>query len=146
MSVKADELIRKPFQPQDLIARVKNLLHAKSADPSAGANAAGEPAAAPRTPPPALNSLFYTGPSPAAPPGHSSPRATAPLAAQAPVRPATPTSAPRAAVPAGADVQKLRNEIHRLELLVKKLQAELEAKNQYCTALEAHITTLQDSD
>src|SRR5580704_12054008 len=26
-AVKADELIRKPFQPQDLIARVKNLLH-----------------------------------------------------------------------------------------------------------------------
>src|ERR1700675_2146373 len=30
-AVKADELIRKPFQPQDLIARVKNLLHPKSA-------------------------------------------------------------------------------------------------------------------
>src|SRR6202050_5878373 len=27
MAVKADELIRKPFQPQDLIVRVKNLLH-----------------------------------------------------------------------------------------------------------------------
>ena len=26
-AVKADELIRKPFQPQDLIVRVKNLLH-----------------------------------------------------------------------------------------------------------------------
>src|ERR1019366_5934792 len=32
MTVKADELIRKPFQPQDLIARVKNLLYPKRAD------------------------------------------------------------------------------------------------------------------
>ena len=35
MAVKADELIRKPFQPQDLIARVKNLLHLSPAGPSA---------------------------------------------------------------------------------------------------------------
>src|ERR1700691_1878410 len=30
MQVKADELIRKPFQPQDLIARVKSLLNPAS--------------------------------------------------------------------------------------------------------------------
>ncbi len=30
-AVKADELIRKPFQPQDLIARVRHLLHDKGA-------------------------------------------------------------------------------------------------------------------
>src|ERR1700675_2307036 len=35
MQVKADELVRKPFQPQDLIARVKSLLN------PAGANARG---------------------------------------------------------------------------------------------------------
>ena len=35
MAVKADELIRKPFQPQDLIARVKNLLNPRSAGVSA---------------------------------------------------------------------------------------------------------------
>ena len=29
MAVKADELVRKPFQPQDLIQRVKNLLYPK---------------------------------------------------------------------------------------------------------------------
>src|SRR6202034_1624818 len=33
-AVKADELIRKPFQPQDLIVRVKNLLHPKTANSS----------------------------------------------------------------------------------------------------------------
>ena len=30
MTVKADELIRKPFQPQDLIARVKGLIGVKA--------------------------------------------------------------------------------------------------------------------
>jgi CheY-like chemotaxis protein len=42
-AVKADELLRKPFQPQDLIARVKHLLKANSAPvptPAAAANAA----------------------------------------------------------------------------------------------------------
>jgi hypothetical protein len=41
--VKADELLRKPFQPQDLIARVKNLLKMNGAPvptPAAAANAA----------------------------------------------------------------------------------------------------------
>jgi CheY-like chemotaxis protein len=35
VSVKADELIRKPFQPQELIGRVKSLLTPKSAAPAA---------------------------------------------------------------------------------------------------------------
>jgi predicted RNase H-like nuclease (RuvC/YqgF family) len=45
-----------------------------------------------------------------------------------------------------AEVQKLRNEVRRLELLVKKLQGELEAQRQYCTALEAHVKSVQDSE
>ena len=49
-SVKADELIRKPFQPQDLIARVKQLLAPKAAaaplpPPSVPANGAARPGA-----------------------------------------------------------------------------------------------------
>ncbi len=36
-------------------------------------------------------------------------------------------ASPKPAAPAAADIQRLRNEILRLELLVKKLQAELEA-------------------
>ena len=31
------------------------------------------------------------------------------------------------------------------ELLVKKLQAELEAQKQYCSALEAHFKTMQET-
>ena len=147
MSVKADDLIRKPFQPQDLIGRVKNLLHPKSADPSVAENSAGDPApAAPRTPPPTLNSLFYTGPSAAAAPGSVAPRPSAPPAARTPARPGPPASVPRAAAPATADAHKLRNDMLRLELLVKRLQAELEAKTQYCAALEAHIKSLQESE
>ena len=51
----------------------------------------------------------------------------------------------RAPASPAADSQKLRNEILRLELLVKKLQAELEAQKQYCNALEAHFKTLQET-
>src|SRR6266404_2753031 len=50
VTVKADELIRKPFQPQELISRVKALLEPKGA---ARATKAEHPAAST-----ALNSLF----------------------------------------------------------------------------------------
>ncbi len=40
----------------------------------------------------------------------------------------------------------MRLEIMRLENLVKKLQAELEAEREYSRALEAHIKTLQESE
>jgi len=145
MSVKADELIRKPFQPQDLINRVKNLLYPKAAEATAQEPAAATDSmpAPPHSSPAALNNLFYTGPAPAAP-GNAAPRAAAPPAARPVARPSAP--APRPAAPASADVHKLRNEILRLEMLVKRLQAELEAKSQYCTALEAHIKNQQDSE
>lgn len=51
-SVKADELIRKPFQPQDLITRVRHLLK--------GALAAAAPAAAPQDAAAALSSIFQS--------------------------------------------------------------------------------------
>ena len=161
MAVRADELIRKPFQPQDLIARVKNLLNPKSAGNS-GSDASGDDSAeASRASSQALSGMFSAGPaaaapaSPVAPPSFAAPRAaSAPVAAVAPKpivpvpaapRPAPPSSAPVAA-PASADVQKLRNEIRRLEFFVKKLQAELEAEHKYCEALEAHFKTLQESE
>src|SRR5690242_15684183 len=52
-SVKADELIRKPFQPQDLITRVKHLL---KPEPTAAAPQAQGNAAA------ALSSIFSATP------------------------------------------------------------------------------------
>ena len=59
VAVKADELIRKPFQPQELIGRVKSLLEPKRAT---DAPPVERPAA-----PNALNSLFAPPSPPVAP-------------------------------------------------------------------------------
>src|SRR6476646_2874050 len=59
VSVGADELIRKPFQPQELIARVKSFLEPKFEQPAAPA------AATPRSSSSAsLSSLFAPPPAP----------------------------------------------------------------------------------
>jgi hypothetical protein len=55
-AVKADELIRKPFQPQDLINRVRHLLHSKN-------EAAPAAAPAPSATMAALSNIFQTVPS-----------------------------------------------------------------------------------
>jgi len=156
-SVKADELIRKPFQPQDLITRVRHLLKSNAAPavpvppPMAAATAVA-----------ALSSIFQQPAKsrPAAP----VPGAAASMPAAAPVTApiAVPVAAPRAAAPmpeppprpgspapsaaGSADVQKLRFEVMRLESLVKKLQSDLSAERDYSRALEEHVKTLQEND
>lgn len=145
MAVKADELIRKPFQPQELIARVKNLLNPKMGGFPVPAPVENAPSPASA----ALNQLF------------AAPRVTAPNTATAgPLssRPAVPANGPFAAspvqpaavqsrpAPSSAEVLKLRNEVRRLELLVKKLQAELEASRQYCSALESQFETADKTE
>jgi CheY-like chemotaxis protein len=141
-AVRADELIRKPFQPQDLITRVKNLLHPKSVIVSSSEESNDANLHASRV----LNNLFSTTPAPYG--VTTSPRVDAPVAAPAPRPnpPAAPAFAPpqRPASNPTAEIQKLRNEIRRLELFVKKLEAELQAERQYCAALEAHSKTLQE--
>jgi CheY-like chemotaxis protein len=153
MAVKADELIRKPFQPQDLIVRVKNLLHPKAPGETPSQHSAsdlGQEFSRPM--PQSLNSLFgATAPTPAprvdAPVAALQSRPSATAAAMLPPPVAAPVQrvpvAPAAAAP---ELQKMRNEIRRLEMLVKKLQADLEAQHQYCAALEAHCKTMQDSE
>ena len=151
VSVKADELIRKPFQPQELIGRVKSLLEPKSATP-APATDRSEPSAA-------LSNLFSPPPAPAAPrqvapPPPSTPESAWPRAlaeAFVPRQPSQPQheqqqSAPASVRPAptAADVQKLRVEIAHLDLLVKKLQTELQIERQYNQALETQIRTLTE--
>ena len=156
VSVKADELIRKPFQPQELIARVKSLL-----DPRGGASSPAVERSGPST---ALSSLF----APASAPAPMTPRNVAPVpppapatvesawpralaAAFTPRQPApaqadAPTSVAPAARPAptASDLQKLRIEIAHLDLLVKKLQTELQIERQYNQALETQIRSLTD--
>jgi CheY-like chemotaxis protein len=185
IAVKADELIRKPFQPQELIGRVRALLQSKanSASPaeprgeqplnaiftpahhsyatpqqSAAQNqAASPPPAATRPQPEPQPSQI----APMAVPGEFAwPRALAEAMGKQPeAKSAVPQhppssasvgssdapSAPRSGAANQSDVQRLRNEIMRLELLVRKLQTELTIEKQYCSALELHIRTLQES-
>ncbi len=151
ISVRADELIRKPFQPQELISRVKSLLHPKAA-------ALAEPQTQPATASP-LSGVFGT---PTAPPPAPTPAPTAPNESVWPralveallprpsappvpsaAAPAVPSARP-AVSPSSAEVQRLKGEILRLELLVKKLQTELALERQYCEALELQIRALQE--
>jgi CheY-like chemotaxis protein len=158
VAVQADELVRKPFQPQELLTRVKNLI-------GHGAPALQQPAERPAAAaPPALSSLFNAPPAPRAVPLPAAVPA-APHAAEVraadgawpralaeafvpqgnPAAPQQTAAVPPApARPAGnaSDVQKLRVEISRLELLVKKLQTELQIERQYNQALELHVRTL----
>jgi twitching motility two-component system response regulator PilH len=157
VAVQADELVRKPFQPQELIGRVKNLLGTSNPPQQSKAN---HPPAVP-----SLSSLFAAQPS--APP--ASPRLVPPLAQiptpQSADEPQSDTVWPRAlaeaflpssqqvaATPANrpsasnAEPNKLRAEIARLDLLVKKLQTELQIERQYNQALELHVRSLIQID
>jgi len=153
VSVKADELIRKPFQPQELIGRVKSLLEPKSATPGPVAE---------RSPPSnALSNLFLPPPVPVAlrpvappPPAAATPESAWPRAlaeAFTPRQPLQPPQDPQQSnassirpAPTASDVQKLRVEISHLDLLVKKLQTELQIERQYNQALETQIRTLTE--
>jgi CheY-like chemotaxis protein len=148
VSVKADELIRKPFQPQELINRVKGLLEPKSAPPAPAADRGASANALSNLfapPPPAPRTI--APPAPAAEPAwpRALAEAFAPRAsAQAPADAQPPAAAPTRPGPSASDLQKLRVEISRLELLVKKLQTELQIERQYNQALEAQIRTLTE--
>jgi len=172
VSVGADELIRKPFQPQDLIARVKGFLEPKSEQPAAPA------IPAPRASSTSLSSLFAPPPAPTpipVPVAHSESRAESawpraltdaftpqphalpqvPPASQYPQHASQNSHAPShnfsVATPnrpqaSATDIQKLKTEISRLELLIKKLQTELQIERQYNQALELHVKSLTSLD
>jgi CheY-like chemotaxis protein len=141
--VKADELLRKPFHPQDLVTRVKKLLHR---DVSAERSTAAE-----NLPVNPLSQLFgFPVPTSVAPPTPLSVPTPPQRVVTPSASPATTQPAPRAASPASAsspsansaEVAKLRSEIQHLGSLVKKLQAQLEVEREYCAALESQLRTL----
>jgi twitching motility two-component system response regulator PilH len=155
VAVKADELIRKPFQPQELIGRVKSLLAPKltSELPPADRPAVSS----------ILNNLFAPAPVPAPlraasgpppsteqrPPESIWPRALAEAFLPRPPAGSFPGQDPSSSgagslrrSPSASDLQKLRAEIARLDLLIKKLQTELQIERQYNQALELQIQAL----
>jgi CheY-like chemotaxis protein len=171
VAVKADELIRKPFQPQELIARVKSLLGPKIIAPPvverrvgasslSGLFAPAPPAPpAPQPLPPLPPAAIPAQPVYAMPPSSPemkpddsvwpralaeafSPRPTPPAAPALPAPPSPTFRAPGAS----PDTVKLRTEIARLELLIKKLQTELQIERQYNQALEQHVHNLTTTE
>src|ERR1700730_10442028 len=167
VAVKADELIRKPFQPQELIARVKSLLGPKIIAPPVVERRVGAsslsglfaPASpAPQRPPPLPPATIPAQPVYAMPPSPPEmkpddsawPRALAEAFSPKPAPPAPPAAAPPSpvfrATGASPDIVKLRTEIARLELLIKKLQTELQIERQYNQALEQHVHNLTSTE
>src|SRR5216684_2496034 len=152
IAVKADELIRKPFQPQELIGRVKSLLGPKVIAPPAaerhiGASSLSGLFAPPPPPPPPA--AIPAPPVYAMPPSAPEMRPTESIWPRALAEAFTPRPAPPApasptfrATGASPDIVKLRTEIARLELLIKKLQTELQIERQYNQALEQHVHNL----
>ena len=163
VAVQADDLVRKPFQPQELIGRVKHLLAPMT--PSAAAPSADHVVAlpvlsslfAPPSPPAARTAPMVAGPAIVPPPAETRPgepawpRAAAEgfmgqsPAATAPQVP-SPTAPPAARVGALSVELKLRAEIAHLEMLIKKLQTELQIERQYNQALELHVRTLTHTE
>lgn len=142
--VKADELIRKPFHPQDLVARVKKLLN--RTEPAQAPVPTEAPAGSPL-------SKFFEGapeilskPAPQPAPVFAAPQPPTPRPAM-PAPPA-PASASAMHAPAGnsQELQKMRLEVKRLESLVKKLQADLASEREYCASLESQLQTLSTAE
>jgi CheY-like chemotaxis protein len=161
IAVKADELIRKPFQPQELIGRVKTLLGPKVAAPApaperhVGASSLQSLFAPPAPPPqavpapPPVQALPPAMPPAAptmAPPENAWPRALADAFTPRPPAPAAPPAQGFRVPAASPDIMKLKTEIARLELLVKKLQTELQIERQYNQALEQHVHNLTTTE
>jgi CheY-like chemotaxis protein len=145
--VKADELIRKPFQPQDLIARVRHLLNPRApiVPPVAAITASAALSSIFSTP---VTETLATPKAAVLSAGNGNPpAATAPRSAATAAKLVVPaTNGGNGGNGGSLEVQKLKVEVLRLEGLVRKLQSELEAEREYARALEEHVKTLQEAE
>jgi CheY-like chemotaxis protein len=177
VAVKADELIRKPFQPQELIGRVRTLLAPKQPGGTQATRERGNsnalqnlfapaPPAASVPAPPALNSPASQTDEPAWPralaeaftpllqpfsanggqqgQNQKAPQssATQPIGAQQLPSSVPQTNQQPSGAPSSRELVMLRGEVARLELLIKKVQTELQLEREYNQALEKQIHTL----
>lgn len=145
----ASELLRKPFQPGDLVARLRYLL-ASSPGAARDLEAAGPQEPTPTTAPiapvaiPSSAVAVLTaamGAVTAAPAPPSAPATTAiPVSNTAPTEKPAPSAAPASAPATGCDRGQL--ELQRLQALVRKLQTEVAAEREYVQTLEAQLKSL----
>ena len=89
IEVKADESIRKPFQPQDLIARVKSLLNPAGASPAKRSSLREEDANSSQAASRVLSGLFSPPPAPQ----YGAPQKPAPANSRLPI-PSPPPHGP----------------------------------------------------
>ncbi len=80
------------------------------------------------------------------PPENAWPRALAEAFTPRTAAPVAPPNQGFRAPAASPDIMKLKTEIARLELLVKKLQTELQIERQYNQALDQHVHNLTTTD
>jgi twitching motility two-component system response regulator PilH len=168
VAVHADELIRKPFQPQELIGRVRTLLAPKETPATqatrerANSNALQNLFAPPATAPVPVSAATTSSASettgdPAWP--RALAEAFSPLLSpfsanggqqgqnQKTPQPSVPqTNHQSSNAPSSRELAMLRAEVARLELLAKKLQTELQLEREYNQALEKQIHTLINTD
>jgi DNA-binding response OmpR family regulator len=139
--VKADELIRKPFHPQDLVARVKKLMDRSEPEQTVSQSSdLGRPNP--------LTQLFErtSNLSPQLPPAQRPAPAAVHTSPQAAQSTAPPTVAKQASSGSSQELLKLRAEIRRLESLIKKLQSDLASEREYSAALETQLRTLSTAE
>src|SRR3977135_1280247 len=138
--VKADELIRKPFHPQELVGRVKKLLDRSEPVQTSAQNDGAQ-----------LNPLtqFFERAANLSPQIPAAPRHGAtgiramPQAAQI----AAPAAVAKQTAAGGSqDLIKLRAEIRRLESLIKKLQSDLASEREYSASLESQLRSLSAAE
>jgi CheY-like chemotaxis protein len=137
--VKADELIRKPFHPQELVTRVKKLLDRSEPEQTPANINVGQPNP--------LTQLFERAPN-LSPQVFPAPKPATAFNLTPPQVPqvATPTIAKPTPLGGSPEIVKLRAEIRRLESLIKKLQYDLASEREYSVALESQLRALSTAE